>query len=52
MIDLDDEIIEQQTLGYVLVQYNKEALRQIQRTIFINNITTGIVVNADQLSKI
>jgi len=44
MINLDDEIIEQQTLGYVLVQYNKEALYQIQRSIFINNITTGALV--------
>jgi signal transduction histidine kinase len=45
MLDLDDEIIKQKTLGYVLVQYNKEALHQIQRTIFINNITTGILVS-------
>ena len=44
MINLDDEVIKQQTLGYVLVQYNKKALRQIQRTMFINNIVTGVLV--------
>ena len=44
MINLDDEVIEEQTLGYVLVQYNKEELHQIQRSIFINNITTGVLV--------
>ena len=44
IINLDDEVIEQQILGYVLVQYNKEALRQIQRTIFVNNITIGALV--------
>lgn len=44
MINLDDEVIKQQTLGYVLVQYNKAILHQIQRSIFINNITTGAVV--------
>jgi signal transduction histidine kinase len=45
MLDLNDEIIKQKTLGYVLVQYNKDALHQIQRTIFTNNITTGLVVS-------
>jgi len=44
MINLDDEVIEEQKLGYVLVQYNKDELRQIQRSIFINNITTGAIV--------
>jgi len=44
MINLDDEVIKEQKLGYVLVQYNKEALHQIQRSIFINNITTGALV--------
>jgi len=44
MVNLDDEVIKQQTLGYVLVQYNKEALHQIQRSIFINNITTGAII--------
>lgn len=44
MINPDDEVTEQQILGYVLVQYNKEGLRQIQRTIFVNNITIGAVV--------
>lgn len=44
VINLDDEVIKEQKLGYVLVQYNKKALRQIQRSIFINNITTGLLV--------
>ena len=44
MINLDDEIIEQQTLGYVLVQFSKEELHQIQRSIFINNVSTGTLV--------
>lgn len=44
VINPDDEVIEQQVLGYVLVQYNKAALRQIQRTIFINNIAIGALV--------
>jgi signal transduction histidine kinase len=44
MINLDDEVIEQQTLGYVLVQFSKEELHQIQLSIFINNISTGTLV--------
>lgn len=44
MIDLNDEVIKQQILGYVLVRYNKTALRQIQRTIFVNNIVIGALV--------
>ena len=44
VIDLNDEIIKQKKLGYVLVQYNKTALRQIQLTIFINNIVIGALV--------
>lgn len=44
MINLDDEVIEEQTLGYVLVQYNKDELRQIQRSIFFNNISIGALV--------
>lgn len=44
MINLDDEMIKQQVLGYVLVQYNKDALHQIQKTMFINNITMGVLV--------
>ncbi|NQY86411.1 MAG: hypothetical protein HRT51_01470 [Colwellia sp.] len=44
MINLDDEVIQQQILGYVLVEYNKEALRQIQRNMFINNISIGVLV--------
>jgi signal transduction histidine kinase len=44
MINLDEEIIEQRLLGYVLVQYSKEALHQIQRTIFVNNTIIGALV--------
>ena len=44
MVNLDDEIIQNQILGYVLVQYNKKALRQIQQTMFLNNIFTGVLV--------
>jgi hypothetical protein len=44
MINPDDEVIKQQILGYVLVQYNKETLRQIQQTMFLNNITMGVLV--------
>lgn len=42
--NFDDEIIKEELLGYVLVQYNKEALHQIQRSIFINNIFIGVFV--------
>jgi len=45
MINLDDEASKQQKiLGYVLVQYNKKSLHQIQQTMFINNITMGVLV--------
>ena len=44
MLNLDDEELKEQLLGYVLVQYNKVALRKIQRTMFINNIAIGLVV--------
>ncbi len=44
MIDPDDEVAEQQTLGYVVIKYNKSALHQIQRTIFINNLAIGAII--------
>ncbi|MCI2284640.1 hypothetical protein L3081_16145 [Colwellia sp. MSW7] len=44
MINPDDEVIEEKTLGYVLVQYNKDELHQIQRSIFISNIAIGALV--------
>jgi len=44
MIDPDDEVAEQQTLGFVIIKYNKSAMTQIQRTIFINNLTTGVII--------
>jgi len=44
MIDPDDEVTKQQTLGYVVIKYNKSALHQIQRTIFINNLSIGMII--------
>lgn len=44
MINLEDEVLKEEKLGYVLVQYNKSALHQIQYSIFINNIVIGAVV--------
>jgi len=44
LLDPSDEELQQQTLGYVLIEYDKQALQQIQQDIFINNIGTGIVV--------
>ena len=32
---------EKKSIGHVFVQYNKEALRKIQRSIFINNLLIG-----------
>ena len=44
MVDPNDESVESQLLGYVLVEYNKQALHVIQRSIFINNFVIGGVV--------
>ena len=44
MMNPDDEEPEQQTLGYIIIKYNKSAMKKIQHTIFINNFTTGAVV--------
>lgn len=44
MINLDEEVIREQKVGYVLVQYSKDELHQIQRSIFINNISIGALV--------
>lgn len=45
MLNLDDETVNEQKLGYVLVQHSKEALREIQRSIFVNNISTGALIS-------
>ncbi len=44
MVEPEEQSSEKQLLGYVLVQYSKVAMQEIQRTIFINNIATGAVV--------
>jgi len=44
MVDPDDENVEKQTLGYVLIEFNKDALHQVQRSIFINNLSIGVIV--------
>lgn len=44
MTDPNEEVPNQQLVGYVIIQYDKRALHQVQRTIFINNISTGALV--------
>jgi len=44
LVDPNDENIEQQKLGYVFVKYDKSSLRQIQRSIFINNIVIAGII--------
>jgi len=44
MVDPSDEETERQVLGYVYVEYDKHALREIQQSIFINNILIGSIV--------
>jgi len=43
IIEPEDEL-EQQPLGYVLLDYDKQALHAIQRSIFINNVFIGGVI--------
>ena len=43
-VDPSDENIEQQILGYVTVEYDKQALREIQQSIFFSNLAIGVVV--------
>ena len=40
-VEPDEESLEKQLIGYVLVEYDKQELFEIQRSIFINNITIG-----------
>ena len=44
MINPHDEITKEETLGYVIIKYNKSTLHQIQRTIFINNLSIGAII--------
>ena len=43
-IEPDNQQASEQQLGYVLVEYNKQALKAIQRSIFINNAVIGGVI--------
>ncbi|TQV77055.1 hypothetical protein FLL45_03630 [Aliikangiella marina] len=40
-VEPDQEQLERQFLGFVLVEYNKNELAQIQQSIFVNNILIG-----------
>ncbi|TPH18050.1 sensor histidine kinase [Litorilituus lipolyticus] len=44
LIEPDSEMPAHELLGYVLVEYSKKELHQIQRTIFISNIVTGCII--------
>lgn len=39
-----EERLNQQILGYVLIEYNKSGLHRIQRSIFTNNFVIGLLV--------
>jgi signal transduction histidine kinase len=42
--DFDDGDGSPKLLGYVLVEYNKERLHALQRSMFINNFTIGAII--------
>ena len=44
MVEPDDESQEKKKIGYVVVEYDKQSLHQIQRSIFISNMTIGSIV--------
>ena len=44
LIDPDEEAIENKVLGHVIIKYNKTTLHEIQRTIFINNLSIGTFI--------
>jgi two-component system, NarL family, sensor histidine kinase BarA len=46
MFDPNDDSLQTQNLGLVLITYNKYELQQIQRSIFINNLFIGAVISA------
>jgi two-component system, NarL family, sensor histidine kinase BarA len=41
MVDPEQEPADSQLIGYVLVEYSKQGLHEIQRSIFISNIVIG-----------
>ncbi|TQV84566.1 sensor histidine kinase [Aliikangiella coralliicola] len=43
-LDPDEETVEEQLIGHVLVDYDKHSLREIQQSIFVNNIVIGGVI--------
>jgi signal transduction histidine kinase len=43
LLELETSVKKEVILGYVLVEYNKQALHAIQRSIIINNILIAIV---------
>ncbi|WP_444994288.1 ATP-binding protein [Aliikangiella sp. IMCC44359] len=43
-VEPDEEAINRQIIGHVLVKYNKRELREIQHSIFISNIITSIII--------
>jgi len=43
-VDPEEEIQQSEVLGYVLVDFNKNELHQIQQSIFINNLLIGSLV--------
>jgi signal transduction histidine kinase len=42
--DPEETEAKKQHIGHVFVQYNKQALHQVQQSIFINNTLTGIII--------
>lgn len=44
MVDPAEEDNQQKTLGFVIVEYDKKALREIQQSIFISNLIIGSIV--------
>ncbi|MCW8879661.1 MAG: ATP-binding protein [Kangiellaceae bacterium] len=46
LVEPDEGETDKQLLGYVLVEYNKQELRQIQNSIFINNVSIGAILTA------
>ncbi len=43
-VDPNEEVLQKQIIGFVIVEYNKNELYQIQSSIFINNIVTGSLI--------
>ncbi len=44
VVEPDQETVNYQTLGYVVVEYDKSKLLAIQNSIFVNNISIGAIV--------